>query len=864
MIEKSVIIIGGGLGGLFCGAILAKEGLKVTVLEKNAIIGGGLQSFSRFGELYDTGMHIIGGMQEDGNIRRICEYLGIWDRVHMADVDPKTIDTVYFSEDKKTYTIAQGRARYVETLIKDFPEQKANLQAYIEALYRVASEVGLFYLKTSTDFMQVHSEDFLMSADAFIAKYISDEHLRSVVAYLNPLYGGRGNFTPAYVHALISVLYIDGPSRFAGGSVLYAYSLRDFIEEHGGEVIASDAVVSVRSENKRISEIITAKGESFRGDYYICAVHPCTFLRLLDDPTVLPKVYRNRLDAIPNAYSAFTLNLKLKPGSVRYFNHTKYYMTRYDAIWKFADADSWPCGFLFITPPEINQGEYSTKMIVTAPMQWKMVQKWENTSVGQRGSDYVEWKKGCADKLLDCLEEFYPDIRRNIIDMNTASPLTIRDFYGVKEGSMCGFAKNYNDLVFSQVPVVTKVPNLFLTGQNCNLHGFCGVSLTAINTCEAILGQNSILDKINRFDDIRPFYNWEMHDAMRRIADNATLKPVASYVFPDRDFEELRAHIGAIDTHDAFLKEIMHPAIRQIIHKTCSSFSYDGLEKIGTDEPCLFVSNHRDIMLDASLLLVALVENGYDVPEITFGANLMKGDFVIDVGKANKMFRVERPSGNIREFYKSSEHVSDYIRNTIVNKKKSIWIAQRNGRTKDGRDRTDQGIVRMFAMSGNPSDPVRSVASLNIVPVSLSYEWEPCDLLKAVELYKSRKGPYVKKENEDLNSIVTGVMQRKGAVHIHVCDKISEEELEKLYAGKPNAFFKAVASLIDKRICSAYRLYPNNYIASDIKSGTSEFSEKYTGQERRQFVEHLSQAGEYSDIILDIYANPVDSQRAYR
>lgn len=501
---ESVVIIGGGLGGLFTGAILAKEGLDVTVLEKNKIIGGGLQSFRRFGELFDTGMHIIGGMQKGGNIRRICEYLGIWKDVHILDTDPENIDSIFFSEDKRTYHIARGKVGFIESLSKDFPAQKENLKAYIEALYKVADEVDLFYLRPSPEYMQVHSDDFHMSASEFIAKYITDERLQSVVAYLNPLYGGKDGVTPAYIHALISVLYIEGSSRFAGGSILFARTLSDVITGHGGRVLSGDAVRSVHSENRSITGVTTESGKSYSADCYICAIHPCSFFPLLDDESILPKPYRERLSELPNSYSAFTLNIKLKPGTFKYFNYTMYYMSRYDAIWKFGETKRWPSGFLFITPPEINQGEFADKVIVTAPMQWNAVEQWINTTTGNRGPEYSQWKAGCAEKLIARMEEIIPGFRDCIESINTASPLTIRDFYGVKDGSMYGFSKDCHDIVRSQVPVVTKVKNLFLTGQNCNLHGFCGVSLTAVSTCEAILGRNYILNKINnRFDDSR-------------------------------------------------------------------------------------------------------------------------------------------------------------------------------------------------------------------------------------------------------------------------------------------------------------------------------------------------------------------------
>lgn len=501
--EKSAVIIGGGLGGLFTGAILSKEGVRVSVIEKNATVGGGLQSFTRFGEVYDTGMHVIGGMQENGNIRRICEYLGIMDQVHIKDVDKDVSDALYFAEDKVTYNIAQGRENYVEALAAHFPEERENLKNYVDALYSIVDEVRMFSLRPEVNsFLNTYSEDFMISANDFIAKYISNKRLRQVVAYMNPLYGGQDQMTPAYIHALISVLYINGPSRFAGGSHLFANTLKDYIVAHGGEVVTSDGVAKVMSVEKRITEVITRKGRSFKGDWYICAIHPCAFLELLDDPGLLPKSYRNRLNEIPNTYSAFTLNIKLKPNTFKYVNHSCFYMSTYEDVWNFGrDDKEWPLGFLYMTPPEIEQGEYSNKIIITAPMVWNEVKKWENTTVGHRGEEYEQWKRECAEKLLDRMTEFYPDFRDYVEEINTASPLTIRDYYASKEGGMCGYLKDCNNMTLSRVPVVTKAANLLLTGQNCGGHGFCGVPLTAINTCEVILGQNYVLNKINGIDE---------------------------------------------------------------------------------------------------------------------------------------------------------------------------------------------------------------------------------------------------------------------------------------------------------------------------------------------------------------------------
>ena len=494
------------MGGLFCGAILAKEGLHVTVLEKNATIGGGLQTFTRFGEVFDTGMHVVGGMQPGGNIWRICRYLGIADKASLREVDEDCTDRLYFSEDQHSYIIAKGRERYVESLAKDFPHERENLCRYVDALFALTEELDLFYLRPTRMNLFSHSDDFLMAADDFIAKYIDDPKLRSVVAYMNPLYGGRGGRTPAYVHAVISVLYINGASRFVGGSSRFADLLADVIREHGGEVVTSDGVAWVEMEGgkwkeeggkKRVAYVRTAKGRQYQADWYISDIHPCTLLTLMDEH-VFSKAFRDRMNEIPNSYSAFSLYIKMKDGCFPYINHSEYFTKRYDTIWDFCcDEASWPMGFLLMTPPEENQGPWSNKVLVTAPMQFDMVRQWENTTVGRRGSDYEAWKQQRTEELLAMVEELHPGFREAIDNINASSPLTIRDFYGVKEGSICGFSKDCRNITLSQLPVVTKVSNLLLTGQNNNLHGFCGVPLTAITTCEVILGKNYVINKLN-------------------------------------------------------------------------------------------------------------------------------------------------------------------------------------------------------------------------------------------------------------------------------------------------------------------------------------------------------------------------------
>ncbi|MDD7248173.1 MAG: NAD(P)/FAD-dependent oxidoreductase [Prevotellaceae bacterium] len=494
---KTVVIIGGGLGGLFAGALLAKEGLRVTLIEKNVIVGGGLQSFKRFGEVFDTGMHVLGGMRKGGSVYRLCQYLGLSDKIRIKDVDAHCASRLYFAEDGHYYDIAEGKAGFVNSLAALFPAERENLQAYVDAIYALSEELDLFYLRPSSGNLFAHSDDFMMPADQFIAKYITDSRLRSIVAYMNPSYAGVRNVTPAYVHAVISVLHINGQSRFVGGSHLFAEALCDCITAHGGEVLKGNGVKKINTAEGKVTSVVTQDGTTLTADYYISAIHPCEMLKLLDNEKVLPKPYRTRLGDIPSTYSAFILNIKLKPHSFKYLNHTAYYMSRYDKIWSFADDDDcWPLGFLYMTPPEEAQGEYSTKLTVVAPMTWSHVRKWQDSTIGHRPMGYEAWKEDCANAIINRMEKLYPGFRGIIENVNTASPLTIRDYYGSKEGCMCGYSKDSHNPVLSVVPVVTKLPNLFLTGQCNNLHGFCGVPLTAVSTCEAILGMNHILNKL--------------------------------------------------------------------------------------------------------------------------------------------------------------------------------------------------------------------------------------------------------------------------------------------------------------------------------------------------------------------------------
>ncbi|MDO4164497.1 MAG: acyltransferase [Bacteroides sp.] len=375
------------------------------------------------------------------------------------------------------------------------------------------------------------------------------------------------------------------------------------------------------------------------------------------------------------------------------------------------------------------------------------------------------------------------------------------------------------------------------------------------------------------FEDIRPYRDSEIPAAMSRIAESTSFPLLASYVFPDMELNSVKEKIKSIRTTEEFQTQVMFYMNQQIISRTITEFTYAGLEHLQTDQKYLFIGNHRDIVLDSSLMQYVLYNNGHETSEITFGANLMQGQLIIDIGKSNKMFKVERPTGNPKEFYRASLHLSQYIRHVICEKHQSIWIAQRNGRTKDGIDLTEQGIIKMFGMSGKgrKSD---ALAELHIAPVAISYEWEPCDILKTLELYERRQlEHYIKKPGEDVNSILTGIVQPKGKVHIEFCKPLTIDELSAYDPLTAGDFHRRVARLIDERIHRSYRLTPNNYIAYDLQHGTSEHSDRYTEEQQSAFISRLRMLQRYeescdlkalTDIFMGIYSNPVSSKSAQK
>jgi 1-acyl-sn-glycerol-3-phosphate acyltransferase len=371
----------------------------------------------------------------------------------------------------------------------------------------------------------------------------------------------------------------------------------------------------------------------------------------------------------------------------------------------------------------------------------------------------------------------------------------------------------------------------------------------------------------SEYDNIRPYCDSEVPEVIERLIKNDDFLKFASQLFPDLSRENIEKILSQVKTVDDFQSMFIIPMADNIINNTTKGISIEGLEKLDSNESYLFISDHRDIILDSALLNILLYRNNFSTTEIAIGSNLLIQPWISDLVKLNKSFVVMRNS-TVRDMFINSNHLSSYIDYALNTKKSSVWIAQREGRTKDGDDRTQQSLLKMLQMSTKKSF-VEHFKGLRIVPVAISYEYEPCDALKSRELFlKETDDGYKKTPKDDLLSMLRGLINEKGRVHFRVGKPISEmlDVIEEMDDSRDK--FKALAELIDYKIHKNFKLWPDNYIAFDILNKTDEYQEKYTDEEKELFLKHMDKKlgtvdvdhERLKEIFFEIYANPVKNQ----
>jgi len=494
------VIIGSGMGGLVCADILGREGYKVCILEKNRQIGGCLQTYVRDKVIFDSGVHYLGGLGKGQNLYQVFKYLGIMDRLKLQKMDEDVFDKIIIENDDKEYVYAQGYENFIQHLLKDFPDEEKALRQYCDKIKEVCSKFPLYNLRSGGDINEKTSV-LEIDAEAYIASITGDKKLQAVLAGNNTLYAGIGGKTPLYVHAMILNSYIESSWKCVdGGSNIGKYMAQN-IRQHGGVIHRNTEVKRIIVEEGKVSSVELMDGSQVHGKYFISNMHPVQTLAMTETDIIKP-AYRSRVKGLENSVSSFIINIVLKKEHFKYLKHN-YYYHKEGQVWNMTDysEENWPLGYAVFFSASSKSDTYAESMTILAYMKFDEVKQWAGTfntvsSEEDRGTDYEDFKKRKAELLIGLVEEKFPGLKDSIKSYYTATPLSYRDYIGNDDGSMYGIAKDYRNPLKTFISPRTKIPNLYLTGQNLNLHGVLGAAMSGLVTCTAFMGNEDVIEKI--------------------------------------------------------------------------------------------------------------------------------------------------------------------------------------------------------------------------------------------------------------------------------------------------------------------------------------------------------------------------------
>jgi all-trans-retinol 13,14-reductase len=498
MKKFDVLVIGSGMGGLVCGNLLAKEGYKVCVVEKNKQIGGCLQIYARDKVVFDSGVHYIGALDEGQNLYQIFKYLGLMDKLRLEKMDG-AFDRILLDGDEKEYKIMQGFDAFEKQMAIDFPDEKTAIRNYTSAIREICDRFPLYRLHLQGDSNEKQGS-MGFSAREFIHSITQNEKLRAVLAGNNMLYAGAGNETPFYIHALTVNSYLESAWRCLDGGSQIARIMAKNISDAGGSLIRNREVRQLVMDGDRISHALLSDASFIHAEHFISNTTPANTYRMTDSALIRP-VTRQRMENMKMTVSSFILNIVLKKNHFHYFKHNYYYQ-KTGSVWEMESYDekNWPLGYAIYLSPALDS-EYAKGMTIFAYMRYDEVRAWApsfNTvsSKQNRGPGYESFKNRKAEQLLDRVEEKFPGLRKSILHKYTSTPLTFRDYIGNQDGNLYGPVKDYRDPLRTLVSPKTRIPNLYLTGQYLNLHGILGTAISGLITTMALTGKDDFIEKI--------------------------------------------------------------------------------------------------------------------------------------------------------------------------------------------------------------------------------------------------------------------------------------------------------------------------------------------------------------------------------
>lgn len=494
MKRYDVVIIGSGLGGLECAAILSKEGMNVCVLEKNAVFGGCLQSFRRSGQLLDTGIHYIGSMDKGQILHQYFKYFGVLDRVKFRRLDNDAFDVICYRGQE--YNFAQGYRNFADTMSGYFPAQRENIRHYTDKIERICGLIGVERLRQGV-INQEGSDYFGIAASKMIEECTPDKNLQNILAGTVTLYGGARDYSSLYHHAMISGSNIEGAYRIVDGSQTLADALVEVIKQNGGTVMRNCEVTRIAVENGCATAVEVNNTDRIEADYFISNMHPVPTFNLVDKTPLIKKAFTTRINSLRNSYGLFSVYLIMKDKSFPYINRNYYIHGDEDAWYASSNPGDSSIRFALLSTQATSKDEqYAGMVTILCPMYFSEVERWSETRVDHRGEDYEAFKLAKARQAIDFVSRQQPSLRANIERIYTTTPLTYRDYTATMDGSAYGIMKNCHNPFVSLISTRTKIGNLFLTGQNLNVHGALGVTLTATLTCAELLGSAYLAKKI--------------------------------------------------------------------------------------------------------------------------------------------------------------------------------------------------------------------------------------------------------------------------------------------------------------------------------------------------------------------------------
>ena len=495
-----IVIIGSGMGGLVCADILGREGYKICVLEKNKQLGGSLQTYVRDKVIFDSGVHYLGGLSEGQNLYQVFKYLGIIQKLKLQKMDEDVFDKILIEGDEKAYVFAQGYENFIQHLLKDFPGEENALRLYCDKIKEVCSKFPLYNLRTGGN---IDEKNAVLGIDTrtFIESITDNKKLQAVLVGNSMLYVLQSGKTPFYVHAMILNSYIESSWKcIDGGSDIGKFMAKN-IREHGGVIHRNTEVKKIVVEDGKVSYVETADGLKVYAKYFISNMHPVRTLDMTES-NLIKQAYKHRVKSLENSIGGFVVNIVFEKDAFPYIKNNFYY-SKEGREWNLAEhtEETWPLCYAVFFSASSKSSVYAESMTLLTYMRFDEVEQWAGTfntvsKEEDRGKEYEEFKKRKAEKLLDCVEEKFPGLRKAIKAYYTATPLSYRDYIGNDDGSMYGIAKDYSNPLKTFISPRTKIPNLYLTGQNLNLHGILGATMSALVTSVAFLGSEDIIEKI--------------------------------------------------------------------------------------------------------------------------------------------------------------------------------------------------------------------------------------------------------------------------------------------------------------------------------------------------------------------------------